>query len=201
MAIASCGDEGVIGRAGLVPVGGGESGYIAPVSAGSEHRLCQRSKGYCHALRPAHRADRGHLAYGRSMSPAMAAEDSEHRFNWTSPLMFRRTIQRLYTRRARWCSKRPTTDRAGRHQPRPHPQRQVQAKALRRTDHHGHHQRRVLRHHLCRGRIAGAEGHDLGRHRRWPDPVTTDGGKNWNNVTPKDMPEWSLVSMIEASQL
>jgi photosystem II stability/assembly factor-like uncharacterized protein len=29
--------------------------------------------------------------------------------------------------------------------------------------------------------------------------VTTDGGKNWANVTPKTMPEWGTVSMIEAS--
>jgi len=29
--------------------------------------------------------------------------------------------------------------------------------------------------------------------------LTRDGGKNWANVTPKGMPEWSLVSMIEAS--
>jgi photosystem II stability/assembly factor-like uncharacterized protein len=29
--------------------------------------------------------------------------------------------------------------------------------------------------------------------------ITRDGGKNWINVTPKGMPEWSLVSMIEAS--
>ncbi|MFI5105314.1 MAG: WD40/YVTN/BNR-like repeat-containing protein, partial [Terriglobales bacterium] len=30
--------------------------------------------------------------------------------------------------------------------------------------------------------------------------VTTDGGKNWSNVTPKNMPEWGTVSMIEASK-
>jgi len=29
--------------------------------------------------------------------------------------------------------------------------------------------------------------------------ITRDGGKDWINVTPKGMPEWSLVSMIEAS--
>ena len=29
--------------------------------------------------------------------------------------------------------------------------------------------------------------------------VTRDGGKNWANVTPKGIPEWSLVSLIEAS--
>ncbi|MBV6457303.1 MAG: hypothetical protein HONBIEJF_00411 [Fimbriimonadaceae bacterium] len=29
--------------------------------------------------------------------------------------------------------------------------------------------------------------------------VTTDGGKSWANVTPKELPEWGLCSMIEAS--
>ena len=29
--------------------------------------------------------------------------------------------------------------------------------------------------------------------------VTRDGGKSWANVTPKGMPEWSLVSLIDAS--
>ncbi len=29
--------------------------------------------------------------------------------------------------------------------------------------------------------------------------ITRDGGKNWSNVTPKDLPEWSRVSQIDAS--
>ncbi len=29
--------------------------------------------------------------------------------------------------------------------------------------------------------------------------LTRDGGKSWTNVTPKQMPEWALVSLIEAS--
>ena len=29
--------------------------------------------------------------------------------------------------------------------------------------------------------------------------LTRDGGKNWANVTPKDMPEWSLISLIDPS--
>ncbi|RMD86519.1 MAG: glycosyl hydrolase [Calditrichaeota bacterium] len=29
--------------------------------------------------------------------------------------------------------------------------------------------------------------------------VTRDGGKHWNNVTPKNLPEWSLISIIEPS--
>jgi photosystem II stability/assembly factor-like uncharacterized protein len=30
--------------------------------------------------------------------------------------------------------------------------------------------------------------------------LTRDGGKTWTNVTPKEMPEWGLVSLIEASR-
>ncbi|MGB6339241.1 MAG: sialidase [Candidatus Aminicenantaceae bacterium] len=29
--------------------------------------------------------------------------------------------------------------------------------------------------------------------------ITRDGGENWTNITPKDIPEWSLISMVEAS--
>ncbi|MGH9571780.1 MAG: glycosyl hydrolase, partial [Candidatus Angelobacter sp.] len=29
--------------------------------------------------------------------------------------------------------------------------------------------------------------------------ITSNGGKNWSNITPKNMPEWGTVSMIEAS--
>ena len=31
--------------------------------------------------------------------------------------------------------------------------------------------------------------------------ITRDAGKNWANVTPKDMPEWSRISLVEASPL
>ncbi|HUJ31647.1 MAG TPA: hypothetical protein VLY23_10235 [Candidatus Acidoferrum sp.] len=29
--------------------------------------------------------------------------------------------------------------------------------------------------------------------------LTRDGGKNWSNVTPKEMPEWSMISLIDPS--
>ena len=29
--------------------------------------------------------------------------------------------------------------------------------------------------------------------------LTRDDGKTWENITPKDIPEWSMVSIIEAS--
>jgi len=29
--------------------------------------------------------------------------------------------------------------------------------------------------------------------------ITKDGGKNWENITPKELPKWSLISMIELS--
>ncbi|MFN8691417.1 MAG: WD40/YVTN/BNR-like repeat-containing protein, partial [Cyclobacteriaceae bacterium] len=27
--------------------------------------------------------------------------------------------------------------------------------------------------------------------------ATTDGGKNWQNITPKDMPEWTMINSVE----
>ena len=30
--------------------------------------------------------------------------------------------------------------------------------------------------------------------------MSRDGGKNWTNVTPKDLPEWSMVSILDASK-
>ncbi len=39
----------------------------------------------------------------------------------------------------------------------------------------------------------------LDRFRRRRDHVTRDGGKTWTNVTPKDMPEFGRVSIIDAS--
>ena len=29
--------------------------------------------------------------------------------------------------------------------------------------------------------------------------ISRDGGKTWDNITPEDLPEWTLISMIEAS--
>jgi photosystem II stability/assembly factor-like uncharacterized protein len=29
--------------------------------------------------------------------------------------------------------------------------------------------------------------------------LTRDGGKNWEKVTPKDVPEWAMISLIEPS--
>ena len=30
--------------------------------------------------------------------------------------------------------------------------------------------------------------------------ISEDGGKNWQNITPKDLPEWALISIIELSE-
>ncbi len=29
--------------------------------------------------------------------------------------------------------------------------------------------------------------------------ISEDGGKNWRNITPPDLPEWALISIIEVS--
>ena len=74
-----------------------------------------------------------------------------------------------------------------------------QAAAFGRRDHHRRHRHRVLRHDLCAGRIAADKGLIWAGTDDGLVQFTRDGGKNWTNVTPKDLPEWSRVSLIEAS--
>jgi photosystem II stability/assembly factor-like uncharacterized protein len=149
IAIKSYDDDGVIGRQDWFPVGGGESGYIAPyppdpniVYAGAE----------------------GLISRFRQWSGKPAAP---LQLDLTFIHLCARSRHALYRERDavqihQW---RPELDG---HQPRPHAQRQVQAKALGRFNHPGHHQRGILRHHLRRGRITLEKRPAVGGYRRRP---------------------------------
>ena len=57
--------------------------------------------------------------------------------------------------------------------------------SVRRPDHQGQHQRRVLRHDLRRRRVAARAGRDLDRLRRRPGPRHARRRQDWKNVTPQ----------------
>ena len=84
-AIASRSDDGAIDRSDWYDVGGGEAGYIAPVSARSEYRLCRRLPGQHHALRQAHRA--GEIITEARTFRWRRRRELEHRFQWTAPVL------------------------------------------------------------------------------------------------------------------
>ncbi len=93
--------------------------------------------------------------------------------------------------------RRPELDRdlAG-----PHPARPPYARALRRADHARPDDGGVLRHDLRPRRVAAAcagiiwAGSDDGLIH-----LTRDGGRSWTDVTPRDLPAFTRISIIEAS--
>ena len=188
--------------AGLVRRGRRRSGFVARRSARCRTSSMPTTRTSIGRFEQAHRCRLAMISVWPIDASGHAASDLEHRFNWTSPLvMSPHDPDTLYTAGAP-VPARPTTATAGRAiSPRSHAQRQAQAAGLRRPDHQGHHQRRVLRHDLRDRRIAAEARACSGSA-----PTTAssrsrrDDGGHWKNVTPHDMPEWSTISMIEPSR-
>ena len=199
VAIASRGDDGEIGRDDWYPVGGGEAGYIAPyppdpniVYAGDyEGNLTRFDK---------RTGQTQNIAVWPDLSDARGAANLEHRFQWTAPIVISpqdpNTIyyggERVFKTTdggMRWEAISPDLTRNDKSKQQP-----------------------------SGGPITiddtGTEYYDT-VFSIAPSPVTKgliwvgtddgliqitqDEGKNWANVTPKDLPEWSRVSLVEAS--
>ena len=75
----------------------------------------------------------------------------------------------------------------------------VDTGVLGRSDHKRQHRRRGLLHDLCLRRVATRARCALGWNRRRTRARLARNGKTWDNVTPPALPEWTLISMIEAS--
>ena len=196
---ASASDRGGIDRPDWHAVGGGESGYIAPdprdpeiVYAGSYGGEITR---YDH-----------HTGQEKNITPwpinpiGAAAVDQKYRFQWTEPIVFSPHEQNTLYFAAQVLFK--TTD-AGMNW-------QIISPDLTRND--------KSKQQASGGPITkdntGIEVFDtifsvvespLQKDLIWVGTddglvqITTDGGKNWSNVTPKNVPEWGTVTMIEAS--
>jgi len=191
---------GGIDRPSWHAVGGGESGYIAPdprdpeiVYAGSYGGDITR---YDH-----------HTGEEQNVTPwpinpiGAAAVDQKYRFQWTEPIVFSLHDPKTLYFAAQVLFK--TTDE-GVHW-------QIISPDLTRNDK----SKQVASGGPITKDNTGVEVYDtifavtesaLQKDQIWTGSddgliqLTTDGGKNWTNVTPKNMPEWATVNMIEASQ-
>jgi photosystem II stability/assembly factor-like uncharacterized protein len=197
--IASAGEEGGIGRQDWYPVGGGESGYIAPyppdpdvVYAGSYDGLITR---YDHRT-----SQEAEVSPWPDNVMGEGAADLKYRFQWTFPI----TIS----------PHNPETIYAG-------------AQVIFKSANAGH-SWTVISPDLTRNDKSkqGSSGGPITKDNtsiEYYDTVfaiaespvqkgliwagsddglvhlTRDGGRNWEDVTPKEMPEWSLISVIEPS--
>lgn len=197
--IASASPDGTIDRPDWYDVGGGESGYVAPdpsnpliVYAGSYGGEITR---YDH-----------HTQEKQSLDPwpvnpiGWAAADVKHRFQWTEPIVFSPHDPKTLYFAAEVLFK--TTD-AGMTWT-------VMSPDLTRNDR--------SKQAASGGPITkdntGVEFYDtifsvvespVQKDLIWVGTddglvhITRDGGQHWENITPKAMPKWGTVSMIEAS--
>jgi photosystem II stability/assembly factor-like uncharacterized protein len=199
VAIASSTDHGYIGRQDWYDVGGGESGYIAPVPhdpgivyAGGNYgiiTLWNKQTGEEHLITPA-----------PVIMDGSGAADQKYRFQWTAPIVISPFDPHTLYIAAQVLFK--STD-AGQTWT-------VISPDLTRND--------KSKEQMPGGPITkdstSVEFYDtifsvaespVERGLIWAGSddglvhLTRDGGKNWVDVTPKDLPAWSRVSMIEAS--
>ncbi len=190
---------GGIDRPSWHPVGGGESGYVAPdprdpeiVYAGSYGGEITR---YDH-----------HTGQEQNVTPwpinpiGAAAADQKYRFQWTEPIVFSPHSPDTLYFAAQVLFK--TTDHGMTWQ--------IISPDLTRNDK----SKQVASGGPITKDNTGVEVYDtifsavespVQKDLIWAGSddglihLTTDGGKNWSNVTPKAMPEWGTISMIEAS--
>jgi photosystem II stability/assembly factor-like uncharacterized protein len=198
IAIKSYDDDGVIGRQDWYPVGGGESGYIAPYPPDPNIT-------FANAEAFTSRFDkRTGQVVDISVWPldvsGNGAEKLLHRFNWTSPLMISpHDPNTLYTASEMvfkstnagqsWTAISGDLTRNDKSKQKPSG---------------GPITLDITSVEYYDTIFALAES-PLKKDTIWAGTddgviqLTTDGGQHWANVTPKDMPEWSMVSIIEPS--
>ena len=199
VAIASRSDAGRIDRPDWYPVGGGESGYIAPdprdpnivYAGGYEGEVTRFDKrtGQAQEISP-----------WPDVTDGEGAANLKHRFQWTAPLVLSPHDPNVLYHGGEQLFK--TTD-GGMHWTAISPD-------LTRND--------KTKQQIAGGPIdkddTGTEYYDtifaviespLAKGQIWVGTddgliqLTRDGGKTWTNVTPKEMPEWGRVSLLDAS--
>jgi photosystem II stability/assembly factor-like uncharacterized protein len=201
VAIASRSDDGAIDRQDWYDVGGGEAGYIAPYPPDPNIVYAADYQGNITRF-DKHIGQVKSITEQPELSDAHGAFSMEHRFQWTAPVVLSpQDPNTLYHGGERLFK---TTD-GGVHWVAISPD-------LTRND--------KSKQQPSGGDITlddtGTEYYDtifavapspITKGLIWVGTddgliqITRDEGKTWANVTPKDMPEWSRVSQVEASPL
>ncbi len=199
VAIASRSDDGSIDRSDWYDVGGGEAGYIAPYPLDPNIVYAADYQGNITRF-DKHIGQVKSITEVPELSDAYGAVNLEHRFQWTAPVLISHyDPNTLYHGGERLFK---TTD-GGVHWTPISPD-------LTRND--------KSKQSVSGGDItlddSGTEYYDtifalaespLTKGLLWVGTddglvqITRDEGKNWTNITPKDLPEWSRISQIEAS--
>ena len=198
IAIKSFDDDGVIGRQDWYTVGGGECGYIAPyppdpniVFAGAEAFITRFDK-------------RTEQTLDISVWPldvsGNGAEKLTHRFQWTSPLFISPHDPNTLYSAAEMIFK---STNAGQSWTQISPDLTRNDKSKQKPS-GGPITLDITSVEYYDTVFAVAES-PVKKDLIWAGTddglvqLTQDGGQHWANVTPKDLPEWSMISIVEAS--
>jgi len=199
VAIASAGLDGYIDRSDWYPVGGGESGYIAPDP--TDPNIVYAGSYGGEITRYDHRTHQEQAVNPWPINPiGWAAADVRHRFQWTEPIVFSPHDPKTLYFAGEVLFK--TTDNGM--------SWTIISPDLTRND--------KAKEAASGGPITkdntGVEVYDtifsvvespVQKDLIWAGTddglvhLTRDGGQHWDNISPKAMPEWGTVSMIEAS--
>ena len=199
VAIASRSDAGSIREPDWFPVAGGESGYIAPwptdplITYGTEYQgqVSRFDK---------HTGQTKEVSVFPRLTDAVGAAGLDHRFQWTSPLFISphdpdalyHAGERLFLTRdggMHWDAVSPDLTRNDK-------SKQIPSGGPITIDDTGTEYYDTI--------FAAAES-PLQKGLIWAGSddglvhVTRDGGKSWQKVTPRDLPEWSRISQIDPS--
>jgi photosystem II stability/assembly factor-like uncharacterized protein len=199
VAIASASASGAIDRPDWYAVGGGESGYIAPDPTDPEIVYAGSYGG--EITRYDHRTHEEQAVNPWPVNPiGWAAADVKHRFQWTEPIVFSphdsktmyfagEVLFKTTDGGMGWTIISPDLTRNDK-------SKQAASGGPITKDNTG-----VEVYDTIFSVVESPAQKDL----IWAGTddglvqITRDGGQHWENVTPKAMPEWGTVSMIEAS--
>ncbi len=197
--IASASAEGAIDRPDWYAVGGGESGYIAPDPTDPEIVYAGSYGG--DITRYDHRTGEEQAINPWPVNPiGWAAADVKHRFQWTEPIVFSphdpktmyfagEVLFKTTDSGMSWTIISPDLTRNDK-------SKQVSSGGPITKDNTG-----VEVYDTIFSVVESPVQKDL----IWAGTddglvhLTRDGGQHWENITPKAMPEWGTVSMIEVS--
>ncbi|MGH9862122.1 MAG: VPS10 domain-containing protein [Candidatus Acidiferrales bacterium] len=197
--IASRSDWGQITVRDWYPVGGGEAGYIAPHP--TDPNIVYAGEYFGILTRFDRRTNQAHnISVWPDDTDGYAAKDVKYRFNWTEPIHVSRHDPSVvyYAGNILFQS----TDEGMSWTP--------ISPDLTRNDK----SKQQFSGGLITGENISVEYYDVifsfaesprQKDLLWAGTddglvhLTRDGGKSWANVTPKEMPEWSMVSIVDAS--
>ncbi len=198
VAIASRSDSGGIDRSDWYAVGGCESGYIAPSADGSiVYAGCYGGQ----ITRWERKTRQAHQISAWPENPmGHGAADLKHRFQWTAPILISPHDPKVLYHAAEvlfmstdegmsWTAISPDLTRND-------PSKQGPSGGPITKDNTS------VEYYNTIFTVVESP-HERGTLWVGTDDglvhITRDGGKNWQNITPRDLPEWSLISLLEVS--